>query len=53
MPATAKKGAARVNKRRASQKPLVVTIDRFGGTVKRAITGGAPAIISRPAPRAG
>lgn len=38
---------------RAAPKPLVVTIDRFGSTVKRAITGGAPAIISRPAPRAG
>ena len=38
---------------RAAPKPIVVTIDRFGATLKRAITVGAPAIISRPAPRAG
>lgn len=38
---------------RRDPKPLVISIDRFGGTLKRAITSGAPAIVSRPAPRAG
>ena len=34
-------------------KPLVITIDKWGATIKKIISGGGSAAISRPAPRAG
>lgn len=34
-------------------KPLVITIDKWGATIKKIITGGGSGAISKPAPRAG
>lgn len=34
-------------------EPLIITINRWGATIKKTITSGSTAVTSRPAPRAG